>query len=458
MDNNKTRSGKENSWGDKRKPPPGSIDVEGKNYSELITTDDLYGFIQETQGKRYVLLGESTHGTHEYYKWRAEISKRLIHNEKFSYIAVEGDWPECYKVNRYVKGYPNSGKSALEVLNSFNRWPTWLYANFEMLEFIEWLRAYNEELPPEKKAGFYGLDVYSLWDSLEAIVHFLKKIDSKAVDTVMKAYLCFEPYHGKEEEYAAVSAFAPDSCKDEVVKMLLDLYLRKKDYQKDSVKNFESEELFFNIEQNALIVKDAEEYYRTMIYGGPHSWNVRDSHMTETLERLMRFYGKKSRGIVWAHNNHIGDAEFTDMKDAGMTNIGQLLRKKHGKEEVLITGFGTYSGSVLASYAWGGPVEQMMMLQPKKGGWEELMHRSGKGDKIFIFKDKGLGKEFSKWRSQRVIGVVYDPLREAGNYTITLLPKSYDAFIFIEKTRALFPIDTTFTRYEELPETYPTAI
>jgi len=241
---------------------------------------------------RYALLGEASHGTSEYYTWRAALSKRLVEEKGFSFIAVEGDWPDCYRVNRYVKGHADSGDSAREVLHAFDRWPTWMWANEEVVLLAEWLRGHNEGLPQGEKVGFYGLDVYSLWDSMESIIEYLERVDPGAVEAARRAYGCFEPYGGDAQRYARATAFVPTSCEDEVVGVLSELRERIPEYR-------DGPEARFAAEQNALVVKNAEAYYRTMVRGGVESWNVRDRHMTETLGRLMEHHGPGAKGIVW---------------------------------------------------------------------------------------------------------------------------------------------------------------
>jgi erythromycin esterase len=313
------------------------------NYNLLDSPKDLDLLLDRIGESQFVLLGEASHGTSEFYRWRAEISKRLILEKRFSFIAVEGDWPDCFKVNKYIKGFSNSGKSAFEVLHSFNRWPTWMWANKEMVELVKWLKEYNDSIINQQKlstsfdktVGFYGLDLYSLWESMEAIIQYLKKVDPSALKNAFDAYNCFEPFNKNVEEYARKAAFVPENCEEEIIELLASLKSKRDIYSKDHHQNKEEE--YFDAEQNAITAKDAEIYYRTMIKGDVNSWNLRDTHMMDTLERLIDFHdqndGKsesnsKSKAIIWAHNTHIGDARFTDMKDSGMINIGQLVREK----------------------------------------------------------------------------------------------------------------------------------
>ena len=292
----------------------------------LDSAADLDPLIDAIGDARIVLLGEATHGTAEFYTWRTKISQRLIAEKGFSFIGVEGDWPDCYRVNRYVKWMREAGRSAEDVLHAFARWPTWMWANREVVELVEWLRDHNHRRPTETQVGFYGLDVYSLWESMAAVVDYLERVDPDAARTARRAYSCFDPYYEDAQAYArATTALVPASCEAEAVAMLRDLRARAPSYPDDG------NDAFFNAEQNALIARNAERYYRTMVQGGPTSWNVRDYHMVETLDRLVAHHGPTAKAIVWEHNTHVGDARFTDMVRHGMVNVGQLVREARGE-------------------------------------------------------------------------------------------------------------------------------
>ena len=394
-----------------------------------------------------VLLGEASHGTSEYYVWRAHISERLIREKGFSFIAVEGDWPDCYEINRYVKGYRDSGESAREALSAFERWPTWMWANEEVAELVEWLRRYNDVLREKEKVGFYGLDVYSLWDSLSEVIDYLERVDPDALQAARRAYRCFEPYGEDAQEYARATAFVPSSCEDEVVEVLSELRRKAPEHPDDP-------EARFDAEQNALVARDAEAYYRAMVRGGASSWNVRDRHMAETLERLMRHHGPGARAIVWEHNTHIGDARFTDMADFGMVNVGQLARERLG--DVVLVGFGSHRGSVIAGAEWGAPMQRMRVPPAREGSWEDILHRTSEEDRLLVFADLGEEVGFFEPREHRAIGVVYDPARERyGNYVPTVLPRRYDAFLYLDETSALHPLHVPPREDGEPPETFP---
>src|SRR5579884_1666540 len=345
----------------------------------LSAPRDLDPLIDRIGDARYVLLGEASHGTSEFYTWRTEISKRLIAEHGFSFIAVEGDWPDCYRVNRYVKALPDSGASAVDVLHAFERWPTWMWANREVVALADWMREWNRGKPAERQAGFFGLDVYSLWDSMRAVMQYLERMDPALAAAAKRAYNCFEPYAEDVQDYARATALVPTSCQDEVVAVLRDLQSRAPAFKEDG------REGYFNAEQNALVARNAELYYRTMVRGGPASWNVRDHHMVETLDRLMRQHGAHARAIVWEHNTHIGDARFTDMARAGMVNVGQLVREAHERDGVMLVGFGTHRGTVIAADEWGEPMERMSVPAARPGSFEDAMHDAVAGDALLLF-------------------------------------------------------------------------
>src|SRR3954465_16071283 len=261
----------------------------------LQSPSDLDPLIDAIGDARFVLLGEASHGTSEFYTWRAEISKRLIEEHGFSFIAVEGDWPDCYQVNRYVKGRSATAANAYEVLHAFERWPTWMWANREVVDLTEWMREWNRGKAEARQAGFYGLDVYSLWDSMRAVTQYLERVDPQLAAAARRAYNCFEPYAEDAQDYAQATAIVPTSCEDEAVAVLRGLKLNERQLKEDGP------EAYFNAEQNALVARNAELYYRTKGRGGPASWNVRDRHMYETLERLMKHHGPNAKAIVWEH-------------------------------------------------------------------------------------------------------------------------------------------------------------
>jgi erythromycin esterase len=418
----------------------------------LRGNDDLDPLMERIGDSRFVLLGEATHGTSEFYTWRAELTKRLIREKGFTIIGVEGDWPDCFRVNRYAKGRSGAGKTAEEVLHAFNRWPTWMWANREVCRFVEWLREFNERKSEGEKAGFYGLDVYSLWDSMREVVNYLNRVDPSAVAGAKRAYNCFEPYAEDEQEYARATALVPTSCEDEAVAVLATLRAKAKSYKEDG------REGFFDAEQNALVARNAERYYRAMVRGGPESWNVRDHHMVETLERLVAHHGPSCKAVIWEHNTHVGDARFTDMARHGMVNVGQLVRREHAEDGAVIVGFGTHRGTVIAGAEWGAPMERMRVPAARPKSFEAEMEASGAGDSLLIF-EHGKVPGLEEPIGHRAIGVVYDPDHERwGNYVPTIMNGRYDAFIYIEETHALDPLHMPVATEGLVPETYPSGM
>ena len=416
----------------------------------LETVADLDPLMDRIGDTRFVLMGEATHGTSEYYLWRARLSRRLIEEKGFSFVAVEGDWPDCYRVNRYVKSYHGAGENIYDVLNAFERWPTWMWANREVATFAEWLRKHNHDLPEGQKVGFYGLDVYSLWESLVEVMQYLEKNSPDDLETAYRAYGCFQPYEEDVYAYARATRLVPTSCESEVIALLQETRRRAQAARYDG-----DGEAAFNAEQNALVAVGAEHYYRTMVRGDSESWNIRDKHMTDTLDRLVSHYGSRSKAIVWAHNTHIGDARATPMASAGMVNVGQLVRERQRTNDVLLLGFGSHRGTVIAGEYWGADMESMLVPPAQSGSWEDIFHRVVGEDSLLIFSESRQANEwFRKVRGHRAIGVVYNPLGSAGSFVPTSLSQRYDAFIYLEETEALNPLHIE-PATDKPPETYP---
>ena len=414
---------------------------------QLSTSKDLDALIEDIGDRPVVMLGEASHGTHEFYTWRTAITKRLIQEKGFSFIGVEGDWPDCYKINRYIKGYKDAGDNIRTVLEAFDRWPTWMWANWEVAALAEWLREHNQHLAADKKVGFYGLDVYSLWDSMYEMMHYLEKEDPQTAQAVKLAIRCFEPYQENEHAYARVS-LTEHSCRDQVLALLREVRMKAQFLDGDR-------EAGFNTEQNALIAVNAEKYYRAMMSFDNESWNVRDRHMMETLDRLLNFHGKGAKAIVWEHNTHIGDARATNMHRAGMVNIGQLAREQYGIDKIYLVGFASYEGSVIAGEEWGAQMEEMDVPQAREGSIEQILHRESPQDRYLLF-NTGTGELlYDTQVHHRAIGVVYDPQRERyGNYVPSVLSDRYDALVYLDQTRALHPLHMQ-PHSEKVPETYP---
>jgi len=414
---------------------------------QLNTSKDLDALVSDIEDKSIVMLGEASHGTHEFYTWRSTISKRLIEEKGFSFIAVEGDWPDCYKINRYVKGYKDTSDDIRNVLLNFDRWPTWMWANWEVAALAEWLNEHNKKLSPDKKIGFYGLDVYSLWDSMYEMINYLDQEDPHAAKTVKRAIECFEPYQHNEQLYARYS-LTKHSCRDKVLALLKEIRMKAQFLDGDP-------EAGFNTEQNALIAVNAEKYYTSMMGFDNESWNVRDRHMMQTLDRLMKFHGKNAKGIVWEHNTHIGDARATNMKRQGMINIGQLAREDYGEDKIYLVGFASHSGTVIAGDEWGAPMEELEVPAARPGSIEDILHKESASDRYILFSEGISEKMYETEIHHRAIGVVYHPETERmSNYVPSVLSKRYDALFFLDQTSALHPLHM-HPHNEKVPETYP---
>jgi len=406
-----------------------------KDYSKPIhESEDLDSLINEISNHQFVLLGESSHGTSEFYTMRAELSKKLIKEKGFTYLAVEGDWPACQQVNRYIKGIDKQSSHARDVLKSFNRWPTWMWANEEMIDLIEWLKKYNQNQPDDKKVGFYGIDVYSLWESIDEIIRYLERTTPSQVETAKKAFACFEPFNRRPEKYGISASFYGEGCHEEVSKLLTDIRLNKSNYSSNK-------ENALDLEVNAIITANAENYYRTMVLNDNESWNIRDRHMVEIINKIHQFYGENAKGIIWEHNTHVGDARATDMANKGIVNVGQLLREQKGEDNLFIIGFGTHRGTVIAADQWGVNLERMVTPPAQSGSWEDCMYQAGSYDKYLVFNEQNKHL-FNKTIGHRAIGVVYNPAYEHyGNYVPSNMSNRYNAFIYIDQSNALSPIE-----------------
>ena len=392
---------------------------------------DLDPLLERIGDAAYVLIGEASHGTADFYRWRAELTRRLVAERGFSFVAVEGEWPDFRRLHRAVTADRPAATPA-EVLAGHRRWPTWMWANTEVLAFADWLREHNSRLPAHRRVGFHGLDVYSLWDSLRAVVDYVRRNEPDHLERTLAATRCFEPYAEDPRRYAWAT-LAPSSCEDAVVRMLTDL----RSGGGDGTGTRREER--FDAEQNAAVAAGAEAYYRAMVHGGPESWNIRDTHMTDTLDRLMAHHGDGAKAVVWEHNTHIGDARYTDMAEEGMVNVGQLVRERHAAAGVVLVGFGSYSGTVLAADRWGAPVRRLPVPAAREGSVEHLLHEAHPEQALYVFPAEAEQDEWLRAElGHRAIGVVYRPERERwGNYVPTVLGGRYDAFLALSATTAL---------------------
>jgi len=414
----------------------------------LRSEKDLDVLMEQIGDARVVLLGEASHGTAEYYTWRTAISKRLIQEKGFDFIAVEGEWADSYRVNNFIKGGKQDSAAVVQLLKQYNRWPTWMWGNYEVASLVHWLNNYNQAQGTNNKIGFFGLDVYCLWESMAELMPHIKNADPAIQQAANKVHNCFQPYSADAYQYALAVRDASASCKGETNRLWQSI---KKVTGDDVAKN----EQGFLMQQNALVALNGENYYRTMVSDDAASWNIRDQHMNLTLKRLLQLHGKNSKAIVWEHNTHVGDAKYTDMSRAGQTNVGELARKEYGENNVFIVGFGSYQGTVIAADNWGSDIKVMNVPEAKEDSWEYILHQLSIPDKIILSKDIRNNRDLNRWIGHRAIGVVYHPQREQfGNYVPSILPRRYDAFIFIDKTTALHPLQTPVNT-KEPPDTYP---
>jgi erythromycin esterase-like protein len=407
---------------------------------------------------RFALLGEASHGTHEFYQERAEITKRLIVEKGFTAIAVEADWPDAWRVNRYVRGM-GEDTDADAALASFQRFPGWMWRNTVVRDFVEWLRDYNRSQVAQSQVGFYGMDLYSLFASMQAVLSYLEQKDPPAALRARQRYACFDHVGCSSQAYSYAAAWGiGKSCEAEVVAQLAEM-------RRSSAALFargDSDELFY-AQQNARLVMNAEAYYREMFHSRVSSWNLRDSHMVETLQELERHlsrHGKAARMAVWAHNSHLGDAGATEMGERGEWNVGQLMRERYSSDAVLI-GFSTYHGMVTAATEWDGPALHRRIRPGLHGSYEALFHQVGiKRFMLLLQNNRALRNALREPRLQRAIGVIYMPDSERqSHYFHTRLDQQFDAMIHIDETRALEPLDTgVHWSSPEAPETYPSGI
>ncbi len=416
---------------------------------------------------RFVLIGEASHGTHEFYRIRSEITKRLITGWGFSAVAVEADWPDAYRVNRFARGASDDG-DATEALGGFRRFPQWMWRNADVLDFVGWLRAHNDAQRNESgRVGFYGLDLYSLHASMTAVLSYLDKVDPGAAARARSRYACFDAF-GQDPQaygYAATLGLSP-SCETAVLKQLMDLQQAADVYARRDGR-VARDALFF-AEQNARLVRNAERYYRAMFLAPALSWNVRDRHMTETLEQLASFLDTEghrsptapSRIVVWAHNSHLGDARATEMSGRGEVNVGQLVRARNALTTKLV-GFTTYDGTVTAASDWDRPAERKLVRPALDGSYEAVFHEIGYRRFLLDLTTAGdAQRALMTPRLERAIGVVYRPETERlSHYFHAVLPRQFDAVLHYDTTRAVEPLERTGTwERGEIPETYPSGV
>lgn len=425
---------------------PGLIARHGEAFVD-VDSADLDPLLDRIGDRRVVLIGEASHGTSEFYRMRARITRRLIEEKGFNIVAAEADWPDAARIDNYVR-HRDVPPSEWE---AFSRFPTWMWRNEEVRDFVNWLHAHNKGKPYEFRTGFYGLDLYSLYNSARAVIEYLEDVDPDLAAVARHRYGCLSPWEADPAAYghAALTGVYRD-CEDAVIKMLADLYGSRQDYiQRGS-------ERFFDAAQNAQLIANAEQYYRVMYYGSRASWNLRDSHMFQTLQNVLAFNGPSSKVVVWAHNSHIGDASATEMGARGEHNIGELCRKGYGADSYRI-GFGTDHGTVAAASNWEGPLEIKSVRPSHPQSYERLFHLTNQPGLILPLRagqELDVATELATPRLERAIGVIYRPETElASHYFEAELPRQFNEYIWIDRTSAITPLPTG--QAQGLPDTYP---
>jgi erythromycin esterase-like protein len=429
------------------------LDGSAGDYDELVAKAGNYPL---------VLLGEASHGTHEFYRQRALITRRLIEEHGFNAVAVEADWPDAYRINRYVRG-GSDDRDAVRALGGFERFPSWMWRNADVLDFIGWLRDHNDNAgSPDRQAGFYGLDLYSLHKSMDEVIRYLDRIDREAARRARLHYGCIDRYGPDPQNYGLLTAAGVgEPCRDEVIRELVALRAAEARYLSRDGRGAADE--FFFAEQNARLVRNAENYYRGMFHSGVSSWNTRDDHMMETLVELLAHLQSRdgrAKVVVWAHNSHLGDARATEMGRRGEINLGQRVRENFpGK--CLLVGFTTYTGTVTASSGWHLPAERKAVVPGLDGSYEQLFHQSGiPRFWLDLSGDSPAVGALRDPRLERAIGVIYRPETERqSHYFRSCLPEQFDALLHFDETRAVEPLDRSEQwQRDEAPETYPAGI
>jgi erythromycin esterase-like protein len=423
--------------------------------------DDYDGLLDRIGTSHFVLIGEASHGTHDFYRERARITRRLIDECNFTAVAVEADWPDAYRVNRYVMGLSDDA-DANQALVDFRRFPAWMWRNRDVLQFVEWLRARNAaHAHPATRARFYGLDLYSLSASIEAVIGYLDRVDPAEAWRARERYACFDQVGAEGQAYGyALASRRAVPCENEVVAQLLELrrsadaYLRRDGWI--------AEDELFCAEQNAQLVRDAEEYYQQMYRAEASSWNLRDRHMAATLDALVEHLDRQHRHnkvVVWAHNSHLGDARATSMGTSGELNVGQLVRQRHGGDAYLV-GFSTYDGRVTAASTWGGPAQRKKVRPALPESHEAQFHALDVPRFWLATADPATHDAFAIPRLQRAIGVIYRPESERqSHYFMARVHDQFDAVIHLDHTRAVTPLERTSAWDRgEPPETFPSGV
>jgi erythromycin esterase len=404
-----------------------------RHATPFVTMSELTALTNHIGEERLVLMGEASHGTSEFYTKRAALSRNLIEEHGFNFIAVEADWSSTSRINKFVKHKPGGPATVDEAMESITRWPLWMWKNQEVKELVQWMHEYNEGLAPGERVGFYGIDVYDNFTVMNDVLEWISGIDPDLGRSASNAYSCMTRFSEAGDYVRMIQQTRQDCSSDmhEVLEMVREL------------ENHPDADRwgFFRAEHGTMVAINAERHYRGNLQRDATSWNERASHFYLTAERLLEYYSDNSRGIVWAHNTHIGDARATEMGRQGAHNIGQLSREALGREKVFAIGFGTYTGHVLAALNWEGAMENMEVPEAMPDSWEAMLEATGHKKLHLLFQEDELTEALDRWIPHRAIGVTYNPRNEHGNYVQTILPERYDAFIFIRETGVLSPLD-----------------
>lgn len=431
-----------------------------RDHAHVLREDprDYDPLLRMAATRDFVLLGEATHGTHEFYAMRAAITRRLVAEAGFDAVVVEGDWPDVLRLHRYATA---TGEDSLDqAFQDFERFPAWMWRNRDVHAFIDWLRGHNAGRPHARQVGFYGMDLYSLYRSADAVVTYLEQVDPEQAAVARGLYACLDHVRDPQDYGADVAAGLRPSCRDAAAALLVDLCARAADYR--SGDGAAAADAQFQAERNGQVVVHAERYYRAMFAGRATSWNLRDRHMVDTLldlRRHLRGSGRQGRIVVWAHNSHLGDARATEMAHRGEWNVGQLLRERMGNAATLSVGFTTYTGHVTAARDWDAPAERRWVRPARPDSHEHLLYRTGK-DRFFLTLSGPVADALDAPRLERAIGVVYRPESElASHYFGAILPAQFDAIFHLDETSAVEPLEVTslWSRHEP-PDTYPSGL
>jgi protein-L-isoaspartate(D-aspartate) O-methyltransferase len=432
------------------KPMDGALAAAISRSSEKFASIEaaaLEPMLERIGDSRVVLLGEASHGTSEFYRMRSRITRALIEKKDFSFVAIEGDWPDAARIDNYVR----HSKVPRAEWTAFARFPMWMWRNREVREFVDWLRKHNAEVKPTARVAFHGLDLYSLYNSIQVVLDYLESVDPKTAEVARRRYGCLTPWQSDPAVYGHATLTGHyHTCEGEVTLMLTDLLRKRGAYSEHDG------ERFMDAVQNARLVANAEHYYRIMYYGSRASWNLRDSHMFETLKNLLSHRGPQSKAIVWAHNSHVGDSAATEMSARDEYNIGHLCREEYGKACYSV-GFGTHSGTVAAASNWDEPMEVKTVRPSLAGSYERLCHETG--DARFLLPLRGLSRSsqiagLMQPKLERAIGVIYRPETELqSHYFEAVLPRQFDEYVWFDKTCAVSPLRSE--ELEGLPDTYP---